>query len=265
MSEPLPGQRLAGRVAVVTGGGRGIGTAYAERFLAEGARVVIAEIDAASGEAAAAGLGTPDVVRSVRTDVTDPESARACVAAACEAFGTVDILVNNAGLYGDWDMGDQSLEYLRRMFDVNLHGSWVMARAVAPVMTAQRRGRIVNVASGAAYNYSAPARAEEFRDLPSFNYSQSKWGVVGLTKYLAGYLGQWGITVNCLAPGVIASEATLRQIPADLLDRLAQIQPIAGRIEPADVAGAAVFFAGDDARFVTGQVIVIDGGRHMPA
>jgi 3-oxoacyl-[acyl-carrier protein] reductase len=257
--------RLGGRVAIVTGGGRGIGAAYVERFLAEGAKVVVAEIDDASGKHAAATLGSPDVVRFARTDVTDPESAAACVAAARDAFGTVDVLVNNAGLYGDWDMGDQSLEYLRRMFDVNLHGSWVMARAVAPVMTAQRWGRIVNVASGAAYNYAPPARVEEFTQLPSFNYAQSKWGVVGLTKYLAAYLGGWGVTVNCLAPGVIASEATLRQIPGDLLDRLAQIQPIAGRIEPADVAGAAVFFASDDARFVTGQVLVIDGGRHMPA
>jgi 3-oxoacyl-[acyl-carrier protein] reductase len=259
------GRRLAGRVVIVTGGGRGIGFAYAERFLSEGARVVIAEVDAAIGAEAASRLGAPDTVRFVRTDVTDPGSADACVAAARDAFGSVDVLVNNAGLYGDWDMGDQSLEYLRRMFDVNLHGSWIMARAAARPMVAQGRGRIINVASGAAYNYVPPVRPARFEELPSFNYSQSKWGVVGLTKYLAGYLGPWGITVNCLAPGVIASEATLRQIPDEILDRLAQLQPVAGRIEPADVAGAAVFFASDDARFVSGQVLVIDGGRHMPA
>jgi 3-oxoacyl-[acyl-carrier protein] reductase len=257
--------RLAGRVAIVTGGGRGIGYAYAERFLAEGARVVIAEVDTAAGAEAVTRLAAPEAVRYVSTDVTDPASADECVATAQAAFGSVDILINNAGLYGDWDMADQSLEYLRRMFDVNLHGSWLMARAAARPMVAQRWGRIVNVASGAAYNYAPPVRTEQYDDLPSFNYSQSKWGVVGLTKYLAGYLGPFGITVNCVAPGVVDSEATRRQISPAVLERLAAVQPLAGTIEPADVAGAAAFFASEDARFVTGQVLVIDGGRHMPA
>jgi 3-oxoacyl-[acyl-carrier protein] reductase len=162
-------------------------------------------------------------------------------------------------------MADQSLDYLRKMFDINLHGSWLMARAVAPYMAHQGSGRIINVASGAAYNYRGAGKPAEFAGIPSFSYAQSKWGVVGLTKYLAGYLGSWGITVNCIAPGVIASDATMRKISGDILDALGREQAIPGRIEPDDVAGTAVFFASDDARFISGQVLVIDGGRHMPA
>jgi 3-oxoacyl-[acyl-carrier protein] reductase len=201
----------------------------------------------------------------VRTDVADPASAEACASVAADEFGRVDVLVNNAGLYGDWDAADQSLEYLRKMFDINLHGSWVMAGAVAPHLVAAGGGRIINQASGAAYNYLPPARPDEYTGLPSFNYQQSKWGVVGLTKYLAGYLGKWGITVNCIAPGVIATEATLRKISADVIDRLVEQQSIPGRLEADDLCGAVAFFASDDARFITGQVLVIDGGRHMPA
>jgi 3-oxoacyl-[acyl-carrier protein] reductase len=163
------------------------------------------------------------------------------------------------------DMTDQSLGYLRKMFDINLHGSWLMVRAVAPQMIRNGGGRIVNIASGAAYNYKGAMAPEEFAGVPSFSYPMSKWGVVGMTKYMAGYLGRYNITVNCIAPGVIMSDATKNKIPEEILTALGREQPLPGRIEPEDVAGTAVFFASDDARFISGQVLVIDGGRHMPA
>jgi len=187
------------------------------------------------------------------------------IEAAYAEFGRIDILVNNAALYGDWDMGDQTYEYLRRVFDVNLHGVWLMTRAVAPHMVEQEYGRIVNQASAAAYNYRAQPGSGEFGGLGAFNYQQTKWGVVGLTKFSAAQLGRWNITVNCIAPGVIATEATLSVVPEPILETLAEQQAVPGVMEADDLTGTAVFFASEESRFVTGQVLVVDGGKYMPA
>ena len=257
--------RLEGKVAIITGGARGIGYAYAARFVDEGARVVIADLDDEAGAMAAAALSERGEALFVRTDVSLPASADACVSATTGRFGGLDILVNNAALYGDWDMRDQSFEYLKRVFDVNLHGVWLMSKAAAPALVARGGGRIVNQASGAAYNYRDMHEGDEFPGLRSFNYSQTKWGVVGLTKYMAGQLGRWNITVNCIAPGVIDTEATRRAVPPAALDAISQQQALRAVLTADDLTGAALFFASDDARYVTGQVLVIDGGRHMPA
>ena len=257
--------RLEGKVAIVTGGANGIGLAYAKRFVQEGARVVIADVNDAAAEAAMRVIGGDGEACYVQTDVADPDSASGCVATALDRFGRIDILLNNAALYGDWDMRDQSFEYLKRVFEVNQHGVWLMTRAVAPHMAERKAGRIINQASAAAYNYSTPPAPDgEFHGLSSFSYSQTKFGVVGLTKFSAGQLGRHGITVNCIAPGVVDTEATRKTVPAELLERLAQEQPISGVIGAEDLTGAAVYFASDEARFVTGQVLVVSGGRHMP-
>jgi len=171
---------------------------------------------------------------------------------------------NNAALYGDWNMADQSFEYLKQVFDVNLHGVWLMTHAVAPHMVAQEFGRVINQSSAAAYNYR-PTGADQFDGLNAFNYQQTKWGVVGLTKFTAAQLGRWNITVNCIAPGVIPTDATLKVVPRETVEYLATQQPVPGVIETDDLTGAAVYFASDEARFVTGQVLVIDGGKYMPA
>jgi 3-oxoacyl-[acyl-carrier protein] reductase len=258
--------RLDGKIAIVTGGGRGIGLAYAERFARAGARLVIADVDEGQGKAAAERVSSHAEAIFVRTDVADPDSVASCASRALERFGGIDVLVNNAALYGDWDIKDQSYAYLKRIFDVNLHGVWLMSRAVTPHMAARGAGRIINQASGAAYNYVSPPPASgAFSGLSSFSYSQTKWGVVGLTKFMAGQLGHHGITVNCIAPGVIDTAATRKTVPGELLEQLARTKPIPGVIGPDDLTGAALFFASDDARFVTGQVLVVDGGRHMPA
>jgi NAD(P)-dependent dehydrogenase (short-subunit alcohol dehydrogenase family) len=256
--------RLQGKVAIVTGAGRGIGRAYAERFLKEGASVVLADVNDEIGGTAAVELASLGPTAFVHCDVADESSTVACARAAVDAFGRIDILVNNAALYGDWDMADQSFDYLKRVFEVNLHGVWLMTRAVAPQMVAQLSGRIVNQSSGAAYNHTS-LPTEAFAGLNAFNYQQTKWGVVGLTKFTAGQLGRWNITANCIAPGVIATEATLKVVPAATIEALAQQQCVPGVLHAEDLTGAAVFFASDEARFVTGQVLVVDGGKHMPA
>jgi len=257
--------RLEGKTAIVTGAAKGIGLVYAERFAKEGARVVVADVDETAGRAAAKSLAASGDAVFVRTDVADAGSVEACAAAAVEHYGSIDVLVNNAALYGDWDMRDQSFEYLKRVFEVNQHGVWLMTRAVAPKMAEQGSGRIINQASGAAFNYASPPSPEgEFHGLSSFSYSQTKFGVVGLTKFSAAQLGRFGITVNCIAPGVVDTEATRKAVPGELLEKLADEQPIRGVIQPEDLTGAAVFFASDEARFVTGQILVVSGGRHMP-
>ena len=158
--------RLEDKVAIITGAGQGIGLAYAERFLAEGAKVVVAEIVEERAAARDEGRSTARARRtSCKTDISDPDSAQRCVDEAVEAFGTVDILVNNAALYYDIDNFDPSFEYLQKVYAVNQHGAWLMARAAAPVMAKQHYGRVINQSSGAAYAYMFPAFGDDFTGL----------------------------------------------------------------------------------------------------
>jgi len=256
--------RLQDKVAIITGAGQGIGLAYAERFLAEGAKVVVAEINEERAKAAMERLdGKGDAVFQ-QTDISNPESGEACVAAAVERFGTVHILVNNAALYYDIDNFDTSFEYLQKVTSVNQHGAWLMTRAAAPVMADQRYGRVINQSSGAAYAYQFPDLGE-FTGLGNYSYSITKWGVIGLTKFMAAQLGAHNITVNCIAPGITMTEATKKIVPDMFLQGMTAMTAMKSTLEPEDLAGACVFFASDDAKFVTGQTLVIDGGLAMPA
>ena len=255
--------RLEGKVAVITGAGQGIGLGYAQRFLAEGAKVVVAEISEERAAAAMADLAGTGEAEFVRTDISDPESAQACADETVARFGTIDILINNAALYHDIDNTDTSYEYLLKVTSVNQHGAWLMGRAVAPVMAAKGWGRIVNQSSGAAYSYMFPPM--EFTGLGNYSYSITKWGIVGLTKFMAAQLGQYGITVNCIAPGITMTDATKKVVPEMFLEGMTAMTAMKQRLEPEDLAGAAVFFASDDAKFCTGQTLVIDGGMAMPA
>jgi 3-oxoacyl-[acyl-carrier protein] reductase len=258
--------RLQDKVAIVTGGGSGIGTAYTRRFLAEGAKVMIADIGEEQGRRTAEELAGEGDVAFVKTDIADPASAQAATDATIDRFGTVDILVNNAAIYGDYVGADHSLEYLKQVFDVNLHGQWVMARSVAPHLVRQRWGRIINVASIAAYLHqlSAPASDPDNFELGRYAYMQSQWGVLGLTRHMAGQLGQFNVTVNCIAPGLTNTAATDKQVPTDFQPMFATMSAMRRNTEPEHMVGPAVFFASGDADMVNGQVLVVDGGNVMP-
>lgn len=258
--------RLDGKVAIITGAGQGIGLAYAKRFLDEGARVVVAEVNEERAAKAMAELEGRGEAIVVPTDISSEESAARCAARTVDHFGTIDVLVNNAALYYDIDNARNDYEYLQRVFAVNLHGAWLMTRACAPTMVAQRWGRIINQSSGAAYMYNIPIGPSEFHEVGAFSYSQTKWGIIGLTKFLAGQLGQYNVTVNCIAPGVTMTEATKKIVPPDIIDMIPEfMSAMKQKLEPEDLTGTAVFFASDDARLVTGQVLCVDGGACMPA
>jgi 3-oxoacyl-[acyl-carrier protein] reductase len=256
--------RLQDKVAVITGAGQGIGLAYAERFLAEGAKVVVAEIDPERAGRAMKQLDGLGEAELVQTDISSEASAQACAAATLERFGKLDILVNNAALYYDIQNERNDYEYLQRVFSVNLHGAWLMARACAPAMVEQRWGRIINQSSGAAYMYNMTP-VGDFTEVSGFTYSQTKWGVVGLTKFLASQLGQYNVTVNCIAPGVTMTEATKKIVPEEYIGMIPMMSAMKQTLEPEDLAGTAVYFASDDAKLVTGQVLCVDGGACMPA
>lgn len=258
--------RLDDKVAIITGAGQGIGLAYAERFLAEGAKVVVAELNEDRAASAMKHLAGKGDATFVKTDISSEESANACAAAVAAQHGTIDILINNAAIYYDIDNANNDFDYLKKIFAVNLHGSWLMARACAPVMVKNGGGRIINQSSGAAYTYNIPMDMGEFHEVSAFSYSQTKWGIIGLTKFLAGQLGPYNVTVNCIAPGVTMTEATKKIVPPEFIDMIPEfMSAMKKKLEPEDLAGTAVYFASDDAKLVTGQVLCVDGGAFMPA
>jgi 3-oxoacyl-[acyl-carrier protein] reductase len=226
--------------------------------------VAVAEINEERAESAMKHLAGKGDVISVPTDISDEQSALGCATTVKDHFGKLDILINNAALYYDIDNARNDYDYLQKVFSVNLHGAWLMARACAPHMVEQRWGRIINQSSGAAYMYSMMPEGA-FHEVGAFTYSQTKWGIVGLTKFLAGQLGQYNVTVNCIAPGVTMTEATKKIVPDNIIDMLPMMSAMKRKLDPWHLTGTAVFFASDDAELVTGQVLCVDGGSVMPA
>jgi 3-oxoacyl-[acyl-carrier protein] reductase len=234
-----------GRVALITGGARGIGRATAEAFAAQGARVVVADLKGA-GEAAAQIGGD---AFAVEVDVADGESVARAVADVLAKTGRIDVLINNAGITRDATLAKTSDAAWDSVIAVNLTGTFNMTRAAAPHMVAAGKGAIVNASSivGLHGNFGQS------------NYVASKAGVVGLTRVWARELGRKGVRVNCIAPGFIATEMTAA-MPKEVLEGMKGKTPL-GRLGTAeDVARAYVFLASDEASFINGQVLGVDGG-----
>jgi 2-deoxy-D-gluconate 3-dehydrogenase len=244
---------LTGRVAIVTGGNRGIGLGIAEGLAQAGAKVMIAARDLALSEQVAARLreGGADAAFCI-TDIGAPESCAAMAEATLQAFGRLDILVNNAGIMIGGAPETTALADWERVLAINLTGAFLCAQAVFPAMQRQGGGKIINLGSLASIFGTARGAA----------YAASKGGIVQLTKSLAVSWGPENIQVNAILPGYIESELTLRaeaEKPGSFAAKLARTP--AGRIgTPQDIAGAAIFLAGAASDYITGVSIPIDGG-----
>ena len=245
------GGRLDGRVAVVTGGGSGIGLASARRLAADGASVVIADVDPSGGAAAAAEVDG----LFVRTDVTSEPDVDALFAAAIERYGAVDVSFHNAGISPPEDDSilTTGLDAWRRVQEVNLTSVYLCCRAVLPHMQRRGRGSIINTASFVAVMGSATSQ---------ISYTASKGGVVALSRELGVQFARQGIRVNALCPGPV-NTPLLRELfaadPKRAQRRLVHV-PMGRFAEPEEIAGAVAFLASDDAAFVTASTFLVDGG-----
>jgi 3-oxoacyl-[acyl-carrier protein] reductase len=249
--------RYAGRVAVVTGSARGIGAATAARFAAEGASVAVLDLDEGSAATTASGLGAERAI-GVPCDVSDAASVKAAVARVVDELGAVDVLVNNAGVTRDNLLFKMTEDDWDVVMGVHLRGAFLMSREVQGHMVAARYGKILNLSSVSALGNRGQA-----------NYSAAKMGLQGFTRTLAVELGPFGINVNAVAPGFIVTDMTdetARRVgvePEEYRKGAAALTPVRRVGMPADIAATAAFLCSDEASFITGQTLYVDGGAKI--
>jgi 3-oxoacyl-[acyl-carrier protein] reductase len=248
----MAGDRLDGKVALITGAGSGIGRASAERFAAEGARVVAVDLQGEAETAAAIEAAGGDAL-ALTTDVADEEAVAAMAAAALERFGKVDVLMNNAGVLDDYlAAADTPTEVWNRVLGVNLNAHFFTARALVPQMLERGDGAIINVASTAGLNGGNGGVA----------YTASKHGVIGFTRQLAFDYARKGIRCNVLCPGAVETGMTKEIFASPDAAVMAAVEsaPIGRWAQPDELANVALFLASDEASFVNGAVYLVDGG-----
>jgi 3-oxoacyl-[acyl-carrier protein] reductase len=248
--------RLKDKITLITGGAAGIGKATAEKFIAEGAIVAIADLNEAAGEAAAAALG-PNAC-FFKANVADRGNAQALIDAVIGRFGRIDVLVNNAGITRDGQLVKMADGQLVKQMpeadfdlvvDVNLKGVFNCTQAVTPQMVNQGGGVILNASSVVGL----------YGNFGQTNYVATKFGVIGMTKVWSRELGKFGIRVNAVAPGFTATEMVVK-MPEKVLDNMKAHTPLGRLGEPSDIANAYAFLASDEASFITGAVLSVDGG-----
>lgn len=250
MHEATSNGRLAGRVAIITGGGQGIGRTTALLFAQEGASIVVADVNEDEGhETVAAIEDEGGTAIFVKTNVAAIEQAQAMAEAALDAFGQVDILVNNAGITRDATLKKMDEDAFDLVVDVNLKGVFNCTKAVLPHIKESDHGRILNAASVVGL----------YGNFGQTNYVASKSGVIGMTKTWARELGRKGVTVNAVAPGFVET-TMVDTVPDKVMDTLKKKTPLQRLGQPGDIANAYLFLASDEAAFITGTVLSVDGG-----
>jgi len=248
---------LIGRTVIITGGGKGIGKVYVEEFAKAGAHVVAADIDGAAAKSVAEALVAQGLqVIGLAADIASEESTRAMASAALEGFGAIDVLVNNASLMSvlarrSWL--DIPVEEWDRVMAVNLRGMFLSCRAAFPAMKAQGQGKIVNISSSRLW--------EGTRN--RLHYTTSKAGVIGFTRALAREVGEFGVTVNAVTPGMTQSETQVQSSSGNYLATRVAGRAIERVQVPADLVGAVMFLSSAASDFMTGQTINVDGCKTM--
>ncbi len=252
-------QRLKGEVAIITGAGRGIGKAYALRFAEEGAKLLLPDISLERAQMVAKEIQAKGgKAEAMEMDVSDESATKTMAEKVIQLYGRVDILLNNAAMfYGlerkPWDAW--TVQEWDQMFEVNVRGTWLCCKAIAPFMIKQSKGKIINIGSGIF-----KSRRGHFL----LHYACSKGAVIALTQCLARALGHSGINVNAILPGYTATEATLSRDGSEKAFELTiEEQCLPRREEPIDLVGTAVFLASKDSDFITGQLIIVDGGNWL--
>ncbi len=243
---------LAGQTAVITGGAQGLGFAIAEQFIAEGARVVLGDLNVDATQEAVDKLGGADVARAVKCNVTTYADVDALVDAAIEQFGSFDIMVNNAGITRDATLRKMTEDEFDQVISVHLKGTWNGLKKASTVMREQKRGAIVNMSSISG----------KVGMIGQTTYSAAKAGIVGMTKAASKELAHLGVRVNAIQPGLIRSAMT-EAMPQRIWDSKVAEVPLGRAGEPSEVAKVALFLASDLSSYMTGTVLEVTGGRHL--
>ncbi len=252
MSDIAVNGLLAGKAAIVTGGGQGIGAAIARLFVQHGAQVVIGDVHGEAATRTAEEIGASSSVVGTACNVTDEDDMASLVGRCRDAFGRVDVLVNNAGITRDATMRKMTVADFRAVIDVHLTGTWLGTRTAGLVMREQGRGAIVNMSS----------MSGKVGNVGQTNYSAAKAGIIGLTKAAAKELAPFGVRVNAIQPGLVRTAMT-EAMPRDVLEARVAETPLKRIGEPDDVANVALFLASDLSSYMTGSVVEVSGGRNM--
>jgi 3-oxoacyl-[acyl-carrier protein] reductase len=248
--------RLEGKASIVTGAGKGIGRSIAQVFAAEGAKVLVADIDEEAARATAADLGrTGAEAAALRVDVSSAADAEAMARAAIERFGRIDVLCQNAGVYPEVRIAHMTEADWDRVHAINLKGTFLRVKACLPQMVQQGCGRIVITSSITGPRTGNPGLA---------HYAATKAGINGFIRTAAIEFAKHGITINAVEPGNIMTPGMEDQLGAQYIRAQEQSIPMGKLGDPQDIAYAMLFLAGDEAKYITGQTIVVDGGQTLP-